>query len=311
MMRRRTKEVPPKLDGDGSTTLSDASSEGYEEVLTRTTRNRGLYQYKVKRGGRGDCVPHEEISGTDEEQLSSRRMRSTRCRTRLKKIGKHNETRRNSSDSDAFLREKTKRRKSGDIFSYVCSFCDKNFRSENAYSTHMDIVHYRFKRFSCEKCKKRYPTKRQLELHAMKSHEQTLYSCQTCGLRYKNKKDLDIHSPIHRGERPYVCGWCQVGFNLIHHLSQHMLLHTGVRSYLCTTCGMRFKQNSNFHRHVRTHQDNRNWKCDQCDASFNENSGLLRHKLTHTNLKPHACRKCGKGFRRRDQLRQHIYSTHR
>ena len=88
---------------------------------------------------------------------------------------------------------------------YLCTVCDKRFRSKTYMNVHRKR-HTGENMFSCTQCGKRFSSKSGLREH-MNIHRGK-YKCTKCGKCCQRSRDLARHRRSHSGEKPFKCTYC-------------------------------------------------------------------------------------------------------
>ncbi|XP_052867227.1 uncharacterized protein LOC128273323 [Anopheles cruzii] len=91
---------------------------------------------------------------------------------------------------------------------YVCSTCNKHYRSYNSLKVH-ESVHTGIRAYICEKCGRRFSGQMNLVQHRLTHSELRQYHCEQCPKVFKRKGGLSQHvRGIHLKIRPFRCETC-------------------------------------------------------------------------------------------------------
>ncbi|XP_058056591.1 uncharacterized protein LOC131207971 [Anopheles bellator] len=91
---------------------------------------------------------------------------------------------------------------------YVCSTCNKHYRSYNSLRVH-ESVHTGIKAYICEKCGRRFSGQMNLLQHRLTHSEIRQYHCELCPKVFKRKGGLSQHvRSVHLQIRPFQCETC-------------------------------------------------------------------------------------------------------
>ncbi|XP_039314289.1 zinc finger protein 595 isoform X3 [Solenopsis invicta] len=165
---------------------------------------------------------------------------------------------------------------------YICTICDKSFRSASGLNRHVRDVHDRVKNFACD----------------------------ICGRHFASKASRDEHRRIHSGERPHVCETCGKSFKQKASLHVHRLYHSQVLPHRCALCDRGFRRKQELDKHVSWHSDRKPYACDICNERFRSKGCVARHRHTHTVQRSHVCAICGAKFTQERYLKRHCDSLH-
>lgn len=137
----------------------------------------------------------------------------------------------------------------------------------------------------CDKCPKSFKTKENHEQHIFNLHsENRKYACESCNAKCPSKQILNLHLKTHASGKPFSCVHCGKDFTRKYHLDRH-LNHTncsGAKPKVelpCEVCGKVFSRIDNLRDHLRGHMGQvsrkRDFQCPYCDKSF-YGSSLLK-----------------------------------
>ena len=104
--------------------------------------------------------------------------------------------------------------------------------------------------------------------------------CERCGKRFRTKRELADHLPIHCGKSPFQCNECRKVFAQKTALTYHLLLHCGGNPFKCNECGKRFARKTNLNKHVRIHSGIKPYECTKCGKRFNQKANRKTHMKT-------------------------------
>ncbi|XP_012275766.1 zinc finger and SCAN domain-containing protein 2 [Orussus abietinus] len=203
---------------------------------------------------------------------------------------------------------------------YVCEVADCNRRFTTIYNllSHKKL-HSRPNRMACHvpDCQEKFQTKRALELHMTKSHDQSHapYACKQegCGKKYYSSNALTSHQRCHSYKEVDVkCSWpgCGKLFDKPCRLKAHLRSHTGCKPYPCTfqDCHWAFSSSSKLKRHQKKHTNERKFVCDvsSCGKAFMRSEHLREHGLTHKEGRYFRCYACDANFSAKSSLYVHL-----
>ncbi|KAM7344074.1 uncharacterized protein ACRADG_010902 [Cochliomyia hominivorax] len=164
--------------------------------------------------------------------------------------------------------------------------------------------------YTCKRCNKIFPCKRDQLLHKKEVHSQTKssYECKICSKYFCNSGNLERHMKVHNDVRPFVCRICGKAFAQSVNLNRHYSVHNGERPYPCTFCAKTFTQQSNMQRHQLTHTGEKPFRCKRCGRYFSQRVNLKKHIMGHLNTKPYTCKICQKSFIQLGNFKKHLQS---
>ncbi|XP_033113185.1 zinc finger protein 341-like [Anneissia japonica] len=198
--------------------------------------------------------------------------------------------------------------------SYLCSFCDKSFKSYFALKTHM-TQHKNEQVFKCilKSCGKTFKNLESFLEHT-KTHEMEMsYRCHMCCKHFPSLYELGVHQYSHslypnQGPRviqkTFRCNKCLSKYSTQAALDHHNA--TTNHRFDCQHCGKVFPSERYLRRHLPTHTSVGTFKCEMCDKFFKTDHYLKTHMLIHSGYKPFACEMCQAAFNRKDKLKRHM-----
>ncbi|XP_008191697.1 zinc finger protein 354A-like [Tribolium castaneum] len=209
------------------------------------------------------------------------------------------------------------------LLNLTCIQCNKTFRRQKAFETHMKEVHHKddLNEFS--------ETEDLMEgINVVVDHETNSDNDTKAWYRedelHQTEEDLkELEAEEH------VCHICKQPFPLRAILLQHLVTcraDTGNTeptapslvkrknkkkgSMHCRECDRVFTHRNSLVYHMRSHSGIRPHQCDQCGKSFFASSALKVHLRLHSGDKPYHCQDCGKNFRQWGDLKYHMTSLH-
>lgn len=173
------------------------------------------------------------------------------------------------------------------------------------------------KKFTCDICRKNFPTKSRLKEHIFGVHHtQMSYQCSVCPKGYLSKPALQHHERIHlTRECDFECHICSKSYSHVGALKQHLQAHLGEKTLnskkrKCHFCKMRFYTTQELVVHRKTHTDISIYQCKMCPMNFTTKSALLQHNRDHRDnakiMTPFECYLCKKKFVLVHSLQNHM-----
>jgi uncharacterized Zn-finger protein len=190
---------------------------------------------------------------------------------------------------------------------FECDKCKKVFLARNDLESHTALIHEPPSRYICEKCGHIAQTSSSL-YHHMQKHKSKQHECDKCDKKFVTSSRLKNHLQVHKNERLFLCNVCGKNFNYAIALSYHLRLHTGEKKYICNYCGLRYRMANTLKRHLRTHTRDKPYHCSYCDKKFSSQGEKVAHERLHTGVRPYHCEYCGKKFAKSSNLQYHYLS---
>jgi KRAB domain-containing zinc finger protein len=140
------------------------------------------------------------------------------------------------------------RRKHTDERPFACNKCDRRFSTKRGAQQHR-IAHTFAKPYACDVdgCEKKFTQKGNMLTHKRNVHEMVAgkYPCEQCNRACDTPDKLKTHRRIHTGERPYACTECAMKSGCKSVLQTHYRRkHTSERQYACAHCERTFATSS-------------------------------------------------------------------
>lgn len=160
---------------------------------------------------------------------------------------------------------------------YFCDQCDKKYKSKNALSEHLAIIHSKTEpSILCASCPKIFITKSQLVSHTLYNHPVKFVKCtfEGCDKSFGTKTQLKLHVTGVHQPVIYSCEYCGKSFTKEQTFKAHVQInHLGLR-YRCVFpyCDLIYSGKDKLKRHMKTAHAN--------DCELEENFKMLK------NLKP-------------------------
>ncbi|GFR26231.1 zinc finger protein 687a [Trichonephila clavata] len=206
-----------------------------------------------------------------------------------------------------------------------CVDCNEEFENAAARKEHLtngDKIPVLISQ--CNKCGMVCPSKCSLKAHQRLHLQVSPYICPECGENpdayWTNFQNHVKYKCFHHARSiGYKCPVCKRVSPSSDSLLKHMELHT--EKYLkCDSCPRAYMTMLNFDEHAKEHhmgkyvKFNTIYKCSLCDIVFLGSEQMLTHRSTH--LKEQVCEyvfncmQCGKTVENKEQLLDHIKTSH-
>ena len=256
-------------------------------------------------------------------------------------IDQHNMNTCNSKKPTSFVKDLK-------LNEYICSVCNKQFKSKNGLIQHKmihsdnnpnvcNVCGAKFSRSShlkdhshihtedmphvCPFCDSKFTRSSDLTVHMRRRHSD-ISSCNSCGLRFEDVKSLSIHLKKHTiaeidpiniapaKNKHYACKICGKELTTLLRLKTHLHIHSGEKKYTCEICGKEVTTLLWLKAHLLSHGGEKRYICEICGNRYRYKHGLLEHKTLHETKDRWHCDHCNKFFRSRNHIRNHIRVTH-
>jgi len=196
---------------------------------------------------------------------------------------------------------------------YSCIRCEEKFYRRCDLLSHLR-THFGLQTFNCRECDRSFNQNDKLMAHLVNQHQYSddrprKFKCQKCKKMFITKKELENHLKVHTGYKNFQCENCKKKFTSQYSLQCHLRLHSGIFPYKCDICDFKTTRKNGLTRHKRIHDGLRPFKCDYCNYSSTTSSGLKRHLNQHTNHKPFQCPYCDYKSNNIENIRKHIKKT--
>ncbi|CAH1774275.1 unnamed protein product [Owenia fusiformis] len=149
---------------------------------------------------------------------------------------------------------------------HLCHLCPLGFKHPEYLKDHVNSVHYKNCKQTCNICGKELASKRILRSH-MKTHsDQKDFQCGECGREFNVRRNLLRHIMLvhKRNEIDFMsCPHCERKFSARSNLAQHIkTVHEGQGGkMICEICNLKFRRKAEFDLHMSNHStQSRNFK---------------------------------------------------
>lgn len=190
-----------------------------------------------------------------------------------------------------------------------CDFCPLKSLKKSAISAHIQTVHLKKVRFSCDVCNFKCFTRSGLKSHS--AIHQNLTECKIC---FKWVTSMKRHLKYHAlpNKTCKICGKMLSPASLSNHIKHvHLKLRRDrrrktVKTWFCDLCSTTCKEKNRLITHMdRKHLRKRQYKCNLCDRLFFTTWDLQIHGGLHREATE--CKICNKKVR---HMERHLKHTH-
>lgn len=191
----------------------------------------------------------------------------------------------------------------------ICSKCNEICVGINEYHKHIVKVHNSTseRHSMCPHCGKLVKNVRSHVQHVHKKLKK--YSCDMCDKKFFSKHGVREHFRVHTNERPFKCKatGCDKSFKQAGQLKQHQERHGPRQAFICDVCGLNVSTKYYLIEHRKAHFQVASFNCDECNATFSKPNYLKDHKKNmHTEYTPAICQICGSAFKNETRLNVHL-----
>lgn len=164
-----------------------------------------------------------------------------------------------------------------------CHYCPKMFSNRSGRLYHQEQIHFKRRRFECDRCEANFGLKQTLMNHIRNKHSNGVrnFNCDLCSKKYKTKSALHNHRIYHSSDPKYSCNYCEKRFHFNFLLRQHETVHLGVKSgatFDCEVCSKKFNTRNKLTKHRGIHDANQ-YSCTKDGCTFTGN--LKRYLIAH------------------------------
>lgn len=193
---------------------------------------------------------------------------------------------------------------------FNCSDCPATFTNIQDFRLHKELHFFNSihpePSTDCPECEQSFDNRNALFQHFL-TH--TSFTCQSCKKRLRTLRDLFKHNRTNACESELgkrTCTVCNRVFNRTTHLRKHLLTHNAHVS-TCRFCEFMAERPALLAQHMMSsHDDLRNVQCTECDKRFFTKFNMRQHRTIHTGQRRHICDYCGKVFALGNYLKEHI-----
>lgn len=192
--------------------------------------------------------------------------------------------------------------------------------------------------FNCQLCGESLETRKSLNRHLAKEHNEEQprnFMCQLedCNKSFTMRDTLIKHMKnIHQGVK-FPCDRCPTVLSTRMSLRRHIeSCHLKLKSFLCDHCNVAYSEQKSLNHHIqKVHLGivEKRIPCELCHLKFPNQWSLRRHSLTHTGevrntikhtkialhyflpQKPHKCNFCSSSYASKGDLAKHLTKVHK
>ncbi|KAK6173864.1 hypothetical protein SNE40_017246 [Patella caerulea] len=205
-----------------------------------------------------------------------------------------------------------KARKTREVVTHFCKFCELSFIKKKELLVHIKECHRVKRLLKCDFCEEQFSKRLALTEHVKESHPPvvnlSIITGETDGVPDTLERDYEVIGEIQIKDRKiFSCDFCTFMFIKQKHLIAHLKEHHQDCQYQCGVCGKLFTNKSRWKTHLKLHEPDPQFKCGDCEKAFPFCHMLNAHrKHVHEHVKSHQCHFCGKQFSTGRVLRDHL-----
>ena len=192
-----------------------------------------------------------------------------------------------------------------------------SYRHRGNLKKHVDGVHKKVKRFTCEQCNFSTPYNNALEGHVKAVHDKIKeLACGRCEYRTGSRSNLKSHiKAVHDNIRDFCCGDCSFTTAKLDNLKKHIrVVHEKVKEFKCEECSYRTGLKYNLESHVKSKHNTsktKDFACVDCDYTTHYKRSMQYHvKAVHDKIKDSECGLCGYRTGNAASLSAHVKFVH-
>ncbi|XP_021711334.1 zinc finger protein 91 isoform X3 [Aedes aegypti] len=209
----------------------------------------------------------------------------------------------------------------------ICPHCGKSLWKLNDFQNH--IAKCAIKKFPCEFCNRRFPTKEAVEVHIKERHKLQVQQmiglpmvtmpnvdckceCTVCGDISENRELHFGHMKANHGHK-VMCDYCTLTFTDDDELASHTKSdhnQASQKCYECTLCGIMFSSQQRYNMHKQVIHQRIQHKCSKCLQQFYKTHTFLEHKAQCVG-RILSCKFCDAKFSTDKALRKHLQRNHK
>ena len=191
---------------------------------------------------------------------------------------------------------------------FFCPTCNFSAMNKRLLDAHRRSMHWRQKRFICDKCDYRTGLKGNLTRHLATHEKRAKYECRLCDFKAMFKVALIRHQKSHASVKSFTCTECKYWTVKGLDFQQHMRIHSEDRKYPCSLCPYRAPQKAHLKRHMLSHVNEETLKCNKCDFQTTDKNILQTHSDMHSKNYVFKCPLCKYMTDTVAYLNQHLLS---
>lgn len=197
---------------------------------------------------------------------------------------------------------------------HKCHICGMVCSDSRRLRLHLENVHLRTTRMSCDLCPKFFFTKEAIKQH-VKAHSKKRFVCNICDyktarkghmIRHKqshdkiiSKSQLELDDLVKKGNEgqhwnePHACTFCQKVFTCRKSLKTHLQsFHLKATEFRCDLCAKFYFSKDSIYDHIKKFHGVKKFKCHVCDYETTHKNHFTRHEAVHGEIVE--CPVCGK-----------------
>ncbi len=212
---------------------------------------------------------------------------------------------------------------------YACDQCIFLSKYRNLMEFHITKIHSRIcdesEQFSCDLCGH---LKRDLQGHMDRVHwKKDKVSCDKCDCDVEGPEEYREHLvlvhdlsqeqalklPFPRKREEVLCPTCGKGFGTVQNLKAHIsTIHEDTGKFMCDKCDFRTGHKQTLKRHAEAkHLKTNTYHCDMCNYKAHVQDWVKSHvRLVHNKVKPFKCNQCDMAYGYSRDLQKHVEKVH-
>ncbi|KAL3884628.1 hypothetical protein ACJMK2_024755 [Sinanodonta woodiana] len=142
-----------------------------------------------------------------------------------------------------------------------CDFCGTGFKSRLGLQVHLRTFHERSSRYMCTICNRSFNSLINLKEHLNSHPTLKPYCCERCEKRFMSRRELLRHERMFHGNPSamFICKICGTGCNCKTSLMEHIRGLHGGKTYRCHKCNKIYRWRSSLSFHAKRCMGGQEW----------------------------------------------------
>ena len=193
---------------------------------------------------------------------------------------------------------------------HKCLLCDYKAKAKNELERHKQTVH-EGRKFYCDTCSFSCSDYYNLKIHDLSIHQKKFdYECDQCTYKTVSKKRLNEHKRKKHENIIYSCSKCEANFDSDYRFKQHKRnQHQEIVMHYCDQCNYSSVIADNLRKHIKQRHSEK-LKCTKCLYETPYKNLLKQHTDFVHDGGGFRCQICGSFKSRKNYLKEHMEKKH-